>query len=84
LAVLPDFVTRRQGKIAQPGERNGTLVKNRIENATMRTVAAIFVVALIHRLRDIYSDATLTSAEVSHTAAPVPATVAMSHGLKHG
>ena len=50
----------------------------------MRTVAAIFVVALITIVFEIYSDATLTSAEVSHTAAPVPATVAMSHGLKHG
>jgi hypothetical protein len=27
LAVLPDFVARRRGKIAQPGERNGTPVK---------------------------------------------------------
>ena len=33
---------------------------------------------------EFYSDAGLTSAEVSHTAAPVPAAVTMSHGLKHG
>jgi hypothetical protein len=33
---------------------------------------------------EIYSDAALTSAEVSHTPAPDPATVAIAHGLKHG
>ena len=54
------------------------------DNPTMRTVAVIFALALISIAFEIYSDAALTSAEVSHTAAPVPATVAMSHGLKHG
>jgi hypothetical protein len=54
------------------------------DNPTMRTVAVIFALALITIAFEIYSDAALTSAEVSHTAAPVPATVAMSHGLKHG
>jgi hypothetical protein len=40
--------------------------------------------ALLTIAFEIYSDATLTSAEVSHTAAPDPATVAVAHGHKHG
>src|SRR5712664_2044647 len=60
------------GKIAQPGERNGTPVKNRIENATMRTLAVIFVLGLITIAFEIYLDAALTNAEISHTAAPIP------------
>ena len=50
----------------------------------MRTVAVIFVLALITIAFEIYSDAALTSAEVSHTAAPDPAMAAIAHGLKHG
>jgi len=52
------------------------------DNPTMRTVAVIFVLALITIAFEIYSDAALTSAEVSHTAAPDPATAAIAHGLK--
>jgi ABC-type xylose transport system permease subunit len=54
------------------------------DNLTMRTVAVIFALALITIAFEIYSDAVLTSAEVSHTAAPDPATAAIAHGLKHG
>jgi hypothetical protein len=50
----------------------------------MRTLAVIFVLALITIAFENYSDAALTSAEVSHTAAPDPATAAIAHGLKHG
>jgi len=50
----------------------------------MRTLAVIFVLALITIAFEIYSDAALTSAEVSHTAAPDPATVAVAHALKRG
>jgi hypothetical protein len=50
----------------------------------MRTLAVIFVLALITVAFEIYSDAALTSAEVSQTAAPDPATVAVAHGLKPG
>ena len=53
-------------------------------NPTMRTVAVIFAVALITIAFEIYSDAALTSAEVSHTAAPDPAMVAVAHALKRG
>jgi hypothetical protein len=48
----------------------------------MRTLAVIFVLALITIAFEIYSDAALTSAEVSHTPAPDPATVAVAHALK--
>jgi hypothetical protein len=44
----------------------------------MRTLAVIFALALITVAFEIYSDAALTSAEVSHTAAPDPATVAVA------
>jgi hypothetical protein len=50
----------------------------------MRTVAVIFALALITIAFEIYSDAALMSAEVSHTAAPDPATVAVAHALKRG
>ena len=53
-------------------------------NPTMRTVAVIFAVALITIAFETYSDAALTSAEVSHTAAPDPAMVAVAHALKRG
>jgi hypothetical protein len=49
----------------------------------MRTFVVVFVLALITIAFEIYSDAALTSAEVSHTA-PDPATLAIAHGLKHG
>jgi hypothetical protein len=52
------------------------------DNPTMRTAAVIFVLALITTAFEIYSDAALTSAEVSHTAAPAAATAAIAHGLK--
>jgi hypothetical protein len=52
------------------------------DNPIMRTVAVIFALALITIAFEIYSDATLTSAEVSHTAAPDPATVAVAHAVK--
>ena len=42
------------------------------DNPTMRTVAVIFALALITIAFEIYSDAALTSAEVSHTAARTP------------
>jgi hypothetical protein len=56
----------------------------RATNATMRTMAVIFVLALITVAFEIYSDAALTSAEVSHTFAPDPVTAAVAHALKHG
>jgi hypothetical protein len=48
----------------------------------MRSVFLVFVLALITIAFEVYSDAALTSAEVSHV--PDPATVAIAHGLKHG
>ena len=54
------------------------------DNLTMRTLAVIFVLALITIAFEIYSDVALTSAEVSHTAAPDPATVAVAHAVKSG
>jgi hypothetical protein len=50
----------------------------------MRTMCVIFVLALIVITFEIYSDASLTSAEFSHTSAPDPASAAIAHGLKHG
>jgi hypothetical protein len=50
----------------------------------MKTVFFVFVLALITIAFEVYSDAVLTSAEISHTAAPDPAIVAIMHGLKDG
>ena len=54
------------------------------DDLTMRTLAVIFVLALITIAFEIYSDAALTNAEVSHTAVPDPATVAVAHALNGG
>jgi hypothetical protein len=53
------------------------------DNAPMKTVAVIFVLALITIAGEIYSDAVLTSSLIS-LAAPDPAAVAVSHAAKHG
>jgi hypothetical protein len=50
------------------------------DDLTMRTLAVIFVLALITIAFEIYSDAALTSAEVSRPA-PDPATTAVAHAL---
>jgi hypothetical protein len=50
----------------------------------MKTTCVIFVLALIVVTFEIYSDASLTSAEFLHTSAPDPASAAIVHGLKHG
>jgi uncharacterized YccA/Bax inhibitor family protein len=49
----------------------------------MRTLAAIFVLALITIAFEVYSDASLVSEEISRIAAPDRAAVAIAHGLKH-
>jgi hypothetical protein len=49
--------------------------------ASMKTMFVILVLALIAITFEIYSDATLTSAE-SHTSAPDPASAAIAHGLR--
>jgi hypothetical protein len=49
----------------------------------MKTVAVIFVLALITIAGEIYSDAVLTSSLIS-PAAPDPAAVAISHAAMHG
>jgi hypothetical protein len=49
----------------------------------MKTVAVIFVLALITIAGEIYSDAVLTSGQVL-PGAPDPAAVAVAHGVKHG
>jgi hypothetical protein len=53
------------------------------DNLTMRTLAVIFVLALITIAFEIYSDAALMSAEVSRPE-PDPATTAVAHALKRG
>jgi hypothetical protein len=50
----------------------------------MKTMTVIFVLALITIAFEIYSDAALTSADVSHASAPDPVTAAVAHALKHG
>jgi hypothetical protein len=52
--------------------------------AGMRAMFVILVLALIAITFEIYSDASLTSAEISHTSVPDPASAAIAHGLKHG
>jgi len=49
----------------------------------MRTLAAIFVLALITIAFEVYSDASLMREDISHIAVPDPATAAIAHGLKH-
>jgi hypothetical protein len=49
----------------------------------MRTLIVVFVLALISIAFEVYSDAAMTSAEISR-AAPDPATTAIVHGLKRG
>jgi hypothetical protein len=51
----------------------------------MRTIAVIFVLALIAIAAEIYSDTVMTREEAAHTSVPDPATAAIAHGLKrHG
>jgi hypothetical protein len=50
----------------------------------MRTVTVIFILALLTVAGEIYSDFVLTRDEISHTATPDPATVAVAHAVKHG
>jgi hypothetical protein len=47
----------------------------------MKTFVVVFVLALITIAFEVYSDASLTSANVS-ARAPDPATVAIAHGLQ--
>jgi hypothetical protein len=48
----------------------------------MRTLAVIFVLALLTVAGEIYSDALLRRGEISH-AAPDPVSIAVAHGIKH-
>ena len=50
----------------------------------MKTITVIFVLALITVAFEIYADAALTSAEVSHTSAPDSVTTAVDHALRRG
>ena len=50
--------------------------------ATMRTLAVIFVLALVTIAFEVYSDASLMSGDISHIAAPDPATAAIAHGFR--
>jgi hypothetical protein len=51
---------------------------------SMKAMFVILVLALIAITFELYSDASLTSAEFSHTSVPDPASAAIAHGLKHG
>jgi hypothetical protein len=48
----------------------------------MRTIAVIFVLALVTIAGGIYSDAVLTSGQVRPAAAPDSATVAIAHAAR--
>jgi hypothetical protein len=50
----------------------------------MKTMFVILVLALMAIAFEIYSDASLTSAEVSPRSVPDPASATIAHGLKHG
>jgi hypothetical protein len=50
----------------------------------MRALVIIFVLASITIAFEVYSGVSLTSSDISHTAAPDPAGAAIAHGLKHG
>jgi hypothetical protein len=51
---------------------------------SMKAMFVILVLALIAITFELYSDASLTSAEFSHPSVPDPASAAIAHGLKHG
>jgi hypothetical protein len=51
---------------------------------SMKAMFIILVLALIAITFELYSDASLTSAEFSHPSVPDPASAAIAHGLKHG
>jgi hypothetical protein len=48
----------------------------------MKTFVVVFVLALITIAFEVYSDASLTSANLSHASASDPTTVAVAHGLQ--
>jgi hypothetical protein len=48
----------------------------------MRTIAVIFVLALITIAGGIYSDAVLTNGQVQSAAVPDPTTVAIAHAAR--
>jgi hypothetical protein len=50
----------------------------------MKITFVILVLAMIAITFEIYSDASLTSAEISHTSVLDPASAAIAHGLNHG
>jgi hypothetical protein len=50
----------------------------------MKTMVVVFALALITIAFEVYSDASLTSADISHTTAPDPATIAIAHGVQRG
>ena len=52
-----------------------------LNHGPMKTFVVVFVLALITIAFEVYSDASLTSANVS-ARAPDPATVAIAHGLQ--
>jgi hypothetical protein len=51
---------------------------------SMKIMFVILVLAMIAITFEVYSDASLTSAEISHTSVPDPASAAIAHGLTHG
>jgi hypothetical protein len=51
--------------------------------AAMKTVAAIFVLALITIAFGAYSDHALTRGQILQTSTPDPATLAVANALKH-
>jgi hypothetical protein len=51
---------------------------------SMKIMFVITVLAIIAITFEVYSDASLTNAEVSHTSVPDPASAAIAHGLTHG
>jgi hypothetical protein len=86
---VPSSVARRRG---QPLGNETSVFRRLVRmilphsvptSRTMRIFFTVFALALITIAFEVYSDTVLTSAEVSHTAAPDPATVAIIHGLKH-
>jgi hypothetical protein len=50
----------------------------------MKIMFIILILAMIAITFEIYSDASLTGAEISHTSVPDPASAAIAHGLNHG
>jgi hypothetical protein len=85
-AALPRLAMvapKREMGIPEIAAGHPAFCPNRVQSSRpMKTMVVVFALALITIAFEAYSDASLTSADVSHTTAPDPATIAIAHGVQ--